>query len=361
MDSRSLSTDGTVMAAFSLDKKLRKKVDQLLRSTVHAKVQKRLYALVWLDDGKSVEEVAALLQTTTRTIRDWLSIYRRKGLDGLLVLHYQGDPGQLKPAQIEQLKKEIETGRFHCARQVQTFIDETFHVQFSLSGTNRLLHRLGCSFHQVNGFLFKAKRDKQLEFVDRYEEQRPKPGERTRRYFIDGCHPRWGLDILYRCWLLRGQRFEVGVGGGRKRLNILGAICPEDLEYLDIRLPLGTLSYQQVIELLQKMRHKHPETSKFILYLDNARYQHARALKEWIADTKAEGVEFVLEHLPAYSPNLNLIERLWKFLRKHAMRKWHATFEAMQAAVAQVLDNLNQYRAELTTLMTAKFHIRPAT
>jgi len=203
-------------------------------------------------------------------------------------------------------------------------------------------------------------RAKQLEFVDRYQAQRPKPGEPTRRYFIDGCHPRWGLDILYRCWLLRGQRFEVGVGGGRKRLNILGAICPEDREYVDLRLPLGTLSYQQVIALLQKLWQKQPQTKKFILYLDNARYQHARALKEWIETMKVEGVEFVLEHLPAYSPNLNLIERLWKFLRKHAMRKWHETFEAMQAAIASVLDNLDQYADELATLMTEKFHIRPA-
>jgi transposase len=348
------------MSAFSLDKKLRQKVDQLLRTTVHAKVLKRLYALLWLDDGKSIEEVAQLLQHSTRTIRGWLRIYRRHGLDGLLVLHYKGDAGQLKPAQVEQLKNEIKTGKFHCARQVQTFIKDTFQVNYSLSGTTRLLQRIGCSFHQVNGFLFKADRDQQLKFVEKYEAQRPKPGEATRRYFIDGTHPRWGLDMLFRCWLLRGQRFEVGVGGGRKRLNILGAISPEDREYIDIRLPLGTLSYQQVIELLQKLRQKHPEIKKFILYLDNARYQHARALKEWIEAMKAEGVEFVLEHLPAYSPNLNLIERLWKFLRKHALQKWHETFEAMQAAIASVLDNLDQYADELATLLTEKFHIRPA-
>ncbi len=348
------------MSAFSLDKKLRKKVDQLLRTTANAKVQKRLYALAWLDDGKSKEEVAELLHVSNRSIRNWLRIFRRQGLDGLLVLHYKGDACQLKPAQVEQLKNEIKTGKFHCARQIQTFIEETFQVRYSLSGTNRLLQRIGCSFHQVNGFLFKADRDKQLAFVERYEAQRPKPGEATRRYFIDGAHPRWGLEILYSCWLLRGQRFEVGVGGGRKRLNILGAICPENREYVDLRLPTGTLSYQQVIELLQKLRQKHPETKKFILYLDNARYQHARALKEWIEGVKAEGVEFVLEHLPAYSPNLNLIERLWKFLRKHAMRKWHDTFEAMQAAIDSVLDNLDQYADELATLMTEKFHIRPA-
>ena len=50
---------------------------------------------------------------------------------------------------------------------------------------------------------------------------------RTRRYFVDACHPVWGVDLLYSCWLLTGQLFYVGVGNGRKRLNILGAIATQ--------------------------------------------------------------------------------------------------------------------------------------
>ena len=149
------------------------------------------------------------------------------------------------------------------------------------------------------------------------------------------------------------------MGGGRKRLNILGAYSPQDHEYLDLRVPQGTISATQVIELLMRLQQRHPETKKFILYLDNARYQHARAVREWVEARKAQGVEFVLGFLPAYSPNLNLIERLWKFLRKHALQQWHATYEAMQAAVARVLDNLQEYREELTTLMTERFHLVP--
>ena len=58
----------------------------------------------------------------------------------------------------------------------------------------------------------------------------------TRRYFVDACHPVWGLSLVFSCWLLVGQRFLVGMGSGRKRLNILGAYCPDDQEYLDLRL-----------------------------------------------------------------------------------------------------------------------------
>ena len=71
------------------------------------------------------------------------------------------------------------------------------------------------------------------------------------------------------------------------------------------------------------------------------------------------GVVFDLKYLPAYSPNLNLIERLWKFLRKEALQQWHPTFEDMQQAVAGVLDNLPLYSEQLQSLMTERFHLTP--
>lgn len=181
-----------------------------------------------------------------------------------------------------------------------------------------------------------------------------------RRYFVDAVHPVWGLGVLHYRWLLKGQRFYLGVGGGRQRLNILGAWCPEDGEYLDRRSAEENVNAQTVIDLMVQIQQQHPETKKFILYLDNARYFHAILARQWIEQLEAEtGVKFVLEFLPAYSPNLNLIERLWKFLKKQALSTWHHTFDEMQAAVSSVLDHLNQFRDELTTLMNENFQLWP--
>jgi transposase len=189
--------------------------------------------------------------------------------------------------------------------------------------------------------------------VRRYRRHRREAGPSTRRYFVDACHPVWGLELLYRCWLLKGQRYYVGVGSGRKRLNILGAYCPDEHDYIDLRLTKENIAGEQFVKLLEKLLAKHPETEKFILYLDNARYYSKAVVKEWLALHP----QFRLVFLPAYSPNLNLIERLWKFLRKKALNRWHKTFEAMQAAVAEVLDHLEQYRSELDSLMREAFHI----
>ncbi|MCI0464776.1 MAG: transposase, partial [Gemmataceae bacterium] len=105
---------------------------------------------------------------------------------------------------------------------------------------------------------------------------------------------------------------------------------------------------------------RHPETKRFLIYLDNARYHHAVVLKQWLASIQEEQrVVLELKYLPAYSPNLNLIERLWKFLRNEALQKWHATFEDMQQAVADVLDHLDRYEDQWTSLMTERFALSP--
>jgi transposase len=316
-----------------LDSVRRKQIERRRQQTRDYRVAMRLSTLLWHDEGKAESEIAHLLGVCQRTVRNWLRLYRRKGLLALCTLHYKGDPGEVTSSQTEQLKAEIQTGRFRCARQVREWIQAALGFAYSLSGTKRLLQRLGCSFHKTTGFLFKAQRDKQEEFVKKYEADRTVEGATTRRYFVDACHPIWGLELIYSCWLLRGQRFLVGMGGGRKRLNILGAYSPQDHEYLDLRVPKGSISAAQVIELLRRMQQRHPETKKFILYLDNARYQHARAVREWVEAQKARGIEFVLDFLPAYSPNLNLIERLWKFLRKHVPRLRAAVGAALLGVV----------------------------
>jgi transposase len=331
----------------------REEVGERRRRAQDRRIYQRLSALLWIDEGRTREEVAALLGVSSRQVGDWLRIFRNKGLDRLCTLHYRGDPGRLRPAQVARLKQEITRGVFHNAERVRAWIEETFGVPYSMTGVKDLLRRIGASYHKVSGFFWKADVKKQKGWVRKYRRHRREAGPKTRRYFVDACHPVWGVDLLYSCWLLVGQRFYVGVGNGRKRLNILGAYSPDDHDYVDLRLTKENITGEQFVKLLEALRAKHPETEEFILYLDNARYYSKPVVKGWLAMHR----EFRLVFLPAYSPNLNLIERLWKFLRKKALNRRHKTFEEMQAAVAGVLDHLGAYRDELATLMTERFHL----
>lgn len=170
---------------------------------------------------------------------------------------------------------------------------------------------------------------------------------------MDAWHPTWGVGLLYSCWLLVGQWSHVGGGTGRKRLNILGVYCPDVHDYVDLRLTGENVTGEQFVKLLERLMARHPATTRFLLYLDNARCYGKPCVKGWLKAHR----QFRLVPLPAYSPNLNLIERLQKFLRKKALSRWPRTFEETQEAVAGVLDHLVDYRDESATLMVGRFAI----
>ena len=341
------------MKTIQLTPQQRNEISDRRRHAPDRRIYQRLSAVLWSDDGRTREEIAELVGVSTRQVGQWFRIFRNKGLGQLCTLHYQGDPGRLGPAQVKRLKQEIERGVFHNADQVRTWIEASFGVTYSASGVKDLLSRVGASYHKVSGFFWKADVKKQKQFVRKYRRHKREAGPKTRRYFVDACHPVWGVDLLYSCWLLTGQRFYVGVGNGRKRLNILGAYSPDDHDYVDLRLTRENITGEQFVKLLERLLARHPDTERFLLYLDNARYYSKPCVKQWLAAHR----QFRLVPLPAYSPNLNLIERLWKFLRKKALNRWLKTFEEMQAAVAGVLDRLGDYRDELCTLMTERFAI----
>ncbi|HSQ57368.1 MAG TPA: helix-turn-helix domain-containing protein, partial [Gemmata sp.] len=127
----------------ALDARARAEIEERRKQVSDRRIFSRLCALLWLDDGMSQERVAQLLGITPRQVRKWVRTYRTQGLDGRATLHYQGDPGQLRRSQIERLKAEIQTGRFHNVRQIAAWIEQTFQVRYSESGIKALLRRIG--------------------------------------------------------------------------------------------------------------------------------------------------------------------------------------------------------------------------
>src|SRR3954453_6756600 len=271
------------MKTIQLTPRQRKAISDRRRQAQDRRGYQRLSAGLRSDDGRTREEIAELLGVSTRQVGQWLRIFRNQGLDQLCTLHYRGDPGRLRPAQVQRLKQEIATGVFHNAEQVRTWVQETWGVDYSISGLKDLLRRIGASYHKVSGFFWKADVEEQKRWLRKHRRHKREAGPTTRRYFVDACHPVWGVGLLYSCWLLMGQRFYVGVGNGRKRLNILGAYCPDDHDYVDLRLTKENIPGEQFVKLLEALRAKHPGTEKFLLYLDNARYYSKSCVKAWLA------------------------------------------------------------------------------
>jgi transposase len=202
------------MKPIVLTPRQQREIARRCKATLDRRVYQRLTAVLTVAKGNSREEAADLLGIGLSQLGEWLRVFRNKGLDALCTLQYKGDPGKLTPHQVEQLKAKVSIGCFRTSDQIRHWLEETFHVTYKPSGVKDLLKRIGVSYHQVTGFLWKADPDKQEAFVKKYQRQKAKAHRQgaghTRRYFVDACHPVWGLDLVYSCWLLVGQRFLVG-------------------------------------------------------------------------------------------------------------------------------------------------------
>jgi transposase len=261
----------------------------------------------------------------------------------------------LTESQQANLKAELDQNLYHTAKQVIAWVQERFGYEYSERGMECLLHRLGLSVQKIRLSPGKADVAAQEQFVAEYLQVRAelKPGERL--YFMDGVHPMYNVQASY-VWAPVGQRPCLPSNSGRQRYNILGVYSPVDGEYLDEQTT-ASLNAQTVIALGEKIRQSHPDSPRQIIFCDNVRYQHAKIVHEHFAGTNIE-----FRFLPPYAPNLNLIERLWKFMKAEVLRKYYPTFEQFVEAIQNFLRNLRQYAQELATLMTERFEIlAPAT
>lgn len=165
-------------------------------------------------------------------------------------------------------------------------------------------------------------------------------------FFVDAAHFVQG-SFLCCVWCL--VRMFVRGASGRRRYNVLGAWNGTTREL--IRVTNDTrVSSDTMIELLGRVAVQTPGPTTLVL--DNARYQRCEAVT---AEAKRLGVELLF--LPSYSPNLNLIERLWKFTKKRALRgKHYPDFATFSGAIDDCLDRIpTDHREALASLMTLKF------
>lgn len=113
------------------------------------------------------------------------------------------------------------------------------------------------------------------------------------------------------------------------------------------------INAQSCIELWKKQRRRHPGKT-IVNICDNAPYYHSRVIKEWLA----RNPWCKIIYLPPYAPNLNLIERLWKYLRKEVISyQFFEHFAEFRKAVLDFFKNIKEHQQALETLLTLKFHI----
>jgi transposase len=139
--------------------------------------------------------------------------------------------------------------------------------------------------------------------------------------------------------------------GGRQRFNVLGALNAAGQELLLVT-NTSYITSIQVCEMLLKIAARSKPEVPITIVLDNARYQRCKLVMEKAAEL---GIELLF--LPPYSPNLNLIERLWKFVKKEVLySKYYDNFEKFKGAITNCLEETEtKHKKALSSLLTLKF------
>jgi transposase len=168
-------------------------------------------------------------------------------------------------------------------------------------------------------------------------------------YFVDAAH---FVFAPFLGFLWCAARLFVRAASGRKRYNVLGAL--DAVTHKLIRVTnQDYINAESVCALLRAVAEA-AVGRPITLVLDNARYQKCA-----VVQALAESLGIELLYLTSYSPNLNLIERLWRFLRKQSLDStYYEDFAQFTAAIDQCLDNLaTVHKGEMATLLTHKFQM----
>jgi transposase len=324
---------------------------RLYQRNVSGKEYIKVTSLLMLSNGLSVETVSDSLGIDISTVYRYWNSYKEFGLDAFLENRHKGYWGMLSSAQISQLRTELKGQAYTDARSVGLWIQTNLGVTYTGEGVVDLLNRIGFTYKKAKEIPCECDSDKQEAFVSELTEILESMDEKDIVYYADGVHPTHNSRSTY-AWIEKGKEFEQLTVSGRDRVNINGIINAKDVTDV-IAIDCESVNAESTKVLYKKVLEKHPEAGMIYIISDNARYYKNKTLTEWV-----EGTKIVQLFLPPYSPNLNLIERLWRFLRKKVINThFYRTKELFRLAIKQFFENIADYKTELQTLLTLNFRL----
>ena len=336
--------------SFVLTHKEQEKIKYLHRKCQIRRHADKLKALLMLDKGFSCMEVGELLLLDDDTIRKYRELYINLGVNSLLSDNNKGTTARLNEIQLQELSFHLEENTYSNTKAIIVWIKETFKIVYTVNGINSLLKRLGFVYKKPVLTPCKSDVKKQEEFIEQYKELKKNLSQDDQIYFMDGVHPQHN-SVASCGWIKKGQTKQLKTNNGRKRMNINGLLNLERQELLYVEDE--RINSQTVIASLNQVLEK--QKKGFIhIVLDNAKYYHANIVKSFLL----ENPRIKLHFLPPYSPNLNIIERLWHILKVNVVyNKFYLKFSDFNKAINSFFNEQVWRSPEYRNSLTDNFQI----
>lgn len=294
-------------------KQLKSVLQRLLRESQAVAAIIRVKALIAYYKGLDIKTIAACYDVTEKSVKNWVKRFENEGEDSLNDKPCSGRPAKLSPEQAAELKAQIEEDnqRVWTARHVYLTLATLFSVCYSVKYLPQLLRRLGLSFHKAMHELVRKNSEKRREWIQArlpaiYAAQ---IADGWRIFFQDEVGFQTEGTLAY-TWGPKGQRTQIKNYGRHGRVNLIGAFELGTAVFYGVltSFKVTAMRFRRFIcHLKREMR-----TDKILLICDNASFHKAKWLQAWYAEQAAW---LRVEFLPAYSPDFNPSECLWRWFK----------------------------------------------
>jgi transposase len=319
---------------------------------LHPRVRQKMEAVYLKALGFSHKEICRICNISPTTLGRYLATYLKHGIEGLKVFCVQKPRSKLH-AYRTSIEEEFRLRPPATVGEAVVRIERLTGIKLGYTQVRKFLRRIGMKPLVVASMPAKSDPVAQEVFLKTKLEPILEESKQGLRhvFFVDASHFIWGL-FLGILWCF--ERVFVPTPSGRNRFNVLGALNAITHDIITV-VNDSYINGKSIIDLLRKLRALYPD-KPITLVLDNAPYQKSAEVRK-----VAESLNIDLLYLPPYSPNLNLIERLWKYVKKNCLNsKYHTTFNEFKTVIMDCLTNTDkQHRQELASLLSFNFQMFP--
>lgn len=327
--------------------------------------ENRIKTILLHNKNMSKIEIKETLLIDLQTIRRYINDFIQYGMDSIDFedgrKDKSGNKTDLTEQQLTEVKNYLKDNIVSNAKEIQDYIETSFGIKYSISGTTALLHRLNFSYKKVIAVPQKANTTKSLEkqmiFEQDYKNLKENLKDEDDIYFLDGVHPTHNTKTGY-AWVEKGDELIIETNSGRDRVNLNGAYNPISGDI--IAMSSETVNSDSTIELFDVMLESKTTDGNIYCICDNARYYKSKMIQEILEEKKYQRIKMIF--IPPYSPNLNPIERVWKFFKKEVLEnQFYKTFKEFKEAIDdffQIDIKSQTMKKNLTKYASDNFHIR---
>ncbi|MFH0836916.1 MAG: IS630 family transposase [Candidatus Aenigmatarchaeota archaeon] len=309
------------------------------------------YQALYLSFSFDWKTIAMIVGRDYETILTWVKLYNEKGLQGLNPDKPDGRPASLSDEQLKDLKNTVQTSprnlgfkfsNWNC-KNLKWFIKKNFSIDLCAERIRQILHELGFVLLRPSYKYVLADKRERNGFLSRFKDKFSTLRKNDLLMFLDEASVKQHPNIQPK-WSLKGSKEFIGTFGNHAKVNVFGAIS--HVLGKAFHMKSRKLNSDIFIKFLEHLMMLNP-TKHLVFVADNAPWHKSKKVLSFLENV-SEKLEVLW--LPAYSPDFNPIEHLWRFMKEVVLNFFFPKISELINAISDFFNSLYQKKQKIMTL-----------